>query len=238
MKLAAAIISIVFISSTVFAATFREALEKNLWDSLIAETDAVLAENLANGTVFKDASLAKYEKMIKTLCADFHDIQCMPVYFTKNTGLDIAAAYPNQVIQINKQAVADLSDDEVLFVLAHEYGHHHFKHSRNLVKLTAKFVYENGIVVTDEMTVLNSSFIFKGTVPYYHKVERQADDFAFKYLAKKHHTIDCEALFKKLLNGQKASTDMHDSPGERCRKPSLLKRFSEPFQRLLSKMRA
>jgi Zn-dependent protease with chaperone function len=219
MKSLSVILFLVMISSTVMASLSarKASLAKDLYEVLLTETEESFQADLKEGLVFKESSLTQYEAIVQELCQEFKAPTCPRVYFTSKESNQIAANYPNSVLQINKKSAQRLNKDEMTFILAHEFAHHFLAHSKLRIEKIADIVVENSIVVTEESTTLATAFLYPGVLEYHHQSERDADDFAFSYIAQKGLHINCSEMFKKILNGEQVSTDQHDLPTDRCR---------------------
>src|SRR5258706_5724968 len=97
-------------------------LQINLYQALIDGADEMVAEQIADKTIYKTPEIDRYEKVFKKICAFYRSEKCPEVYFTQKP-IGLAAMYPNGVLLIEPRVAAGLNENELSFFLAHEFGH-------------------------------------------------------------------------------------------------------------------
>ena len=190
-------------------------IEKNVYSQLLDETSEQEKEYINGKVFYKDDNLNKYLIFVETLCKKYiNKKDCPNLYYTTNN--IVAAMYPNGTLVMNKEKMTLLNDNEYQFILAHEFAHWYYEHSKLRAKEIAKSVVNNGIFVSDVEKLLGVAFLLPGMSDVHKGFEKQADNFAFEYLKENNISINCKEMFKKLVKEDKISEDKHDSVDIRC----------------------
>lgn len=191
-------------------------LQKEIYDKLISDSDEVQAEYKENGRMYKSENLDKYKAIFAAICEQDKAQVCPEVWFTKRTEQGIASMYPNGVLVINEEIVGRINDSEATFLLAHEYAHYKFNHSRQRMTVIAKSVVDNAYMIREPEQALAYGFLFNGVKEAHYDYENQADAYGFAYVASKGIKFECEKMFLKISEGEPISNDKHDSVAKRC----------------------
>lgn len=191
-------------------------LQKEIYGLLISDTDEVQAEYKEKGIMYKSEKLEKYKTIFAAICEQDKASPCPEVWFTKRDAQGIAAMYPNGVLVINEDIVSRINDNEATFLLAHEYAHYKFNHSKQRMKVIAKSVVDNAYMIREPEQALQYGSFFNGVKEAHYDYENQADAYGFAYVMAKGIKIECEKMFLKIADGAVISNDKHDSVAKRC----------------------
>lgn len=192
------------------------ALQQEVYGILLSDTKEVHAEYRANGTFYDAPELQPYRDVFQIICADAGVGSCPEIVFTRRTEQGIAAMYPNGVLALNADLMRRLSVNEVAFVLAHEYAHFYFQHSKRRMKVLAKAVVDNSVMLREPEQALSIAGFLPEVRAIHQAYERESDAYGFDYLKRKGLTIECVALHRKIAGDAPISTDTHDSTEARC----------------------
>lgn len=191
-------------------------LQKEIYGILISDTDEVQAEYKEKGIMYKSEKLKKYKTMLNAICTRDNARVCPEIYFTKRVEQGIASMYPNGVLVINEAIIGRIDDNEAMFLLAHEYAHYKFNHSKQRMTVIAKSVADHGYMIREPEQALQYGGMFNGVREAHYEYENQADAFGFSYVIANGTKIECEQMFLKIAGGSIISNDKHDSVAARC----------------------
>ena len=191
-------------------------LQKEIYGILISDTDEVQAEYKEKGVMYKNEKLDKYKAIMGAICLRDKAVACPEVYFTKRVQQGIASMYPNGVLVINEEIAARINDNEAAFLVAHEYAHYKFNHSKQRMTVIAKSVSDHGYMIREPEQALQYGSMFNGVREAHYDYENQADAYGFSYVEEKGFKIECEKMFSKIAGGAVISNDKHDSVSKRC----------------------
>ena len=191
-------------------------LQKEIYGILISDSDEVQAEYKENGVMYTNEKLDVYKNILSSICEQDNAKVCPEVYFTKRMEQGIASMYPNGVLSINEAIIGRINDNEATFLLAHEYAHYKFNHSKQRMKVIAKSVADHGYMIREPEQALAYAGFFNGVKEAHYEYENQADAYGFAYLSAKGKKIECEKMFFKIAHGAVISNDKHDSVAKRC----------------------
>ena len=191
-------------------------LQKEIYGILISDTDEVQTEYKEQGVMYKNDKLDKYKAILGAICERDRANVCPEVYFTKRVQQGIAAMYPNGVLVINEAIAARINDNEATFLVAHEYAHYKFNHSKQRMTVIAKSVADHGYMIREPEQALQYGSMFNGVKEAHYDYENQADAYGFAYVVEKGLKLECEKMFLKIADGAVISNDKHDSVAKRC----------------------
>ena len=191
-------------------------LQKEIYGILISDSDEVQAEYKEKAIMYKNEKLEKYKTMFTAICVQDKAASCPEVWFTKRVEQGIASMYPNGVLVINEEIVGRINDNEAAFLLAHEYAHYKFNHSKQRMKVIAKSVVDNAYMIREPEQALAYAGFFNGVKEAHYDYENQADAYGFAYVMGNGIKIECEKMFLKIADGAVISNDKHDSVTKRC----------------------
>lgn len=191
-------------------------LQKEIYGILISDSDEVQAEYKEKGIMYKSEKLDVYKTIFADICARDKAESCPEVWFTKRTESGIASMYPNGILVINEDIVGRITLNEATFLLAHEYAHYKFNHSKQRMKVIAKSVVDNAYMIREPEQALAYAGFFKGVKEAHYDYENQADAYGFAYVKEKGVKFECEKMFLKIADGAVISNDKHDSVAKRC----------------------
>lgn len=192
------------------------ALQKEIYGILISDSVEVQAEYKEKGVLYKNSNLAVYQKMFNQICERDKAESCPEVYFTKRTEQGIASMYPNGILVINEEIISRINENEAAFLLAHEYAHYKFSHSKQRMVVIAKSVVDNSYMVREPEQALAYAGMFKGVKEAHYDYENQADAYGFAYVMQHGLKIECAKMFARIAGGAVVSNDKHDSVEKRC----------------------
>lgn len=193
------------------------ALQKELIEILVSDSNEVQAEYKKDSVFYVSDKLDKYKEIFAAICKSDPLEKCPEVYFTTRKLSGIASMYPNGVLAINEDIISRINLSEAIFVLSHEYAHYKFQHSKQRVKIIAKTVADNGLMIREPEQALASAGFMHQVVDAHHKYEDQADLYGFNYIIKNDIKINCEDMFNKIAGNAIVSTDKHKSVADRCK---------------------
>lgn len=191
-------------------------LQKEVYGILISDTDEVQAEYKQKGVMYRNDKLAKYQKMFDAICASDKAEVCPEIYFTTRTEQGIASMYPNGVLTINEEIARRINDNEATFLLAHEYAHYKYNHSKQRMKVVANAIVENAIMIREPEQALGAAGFLPGVREAHYMYEKEADAYGFAYVTQQGIKLECENMFLKIAGGDTISNDKHDSVAQRC----------------------
>lgn len=191
-------------------------LQKELYGILISDSNEVQAEYKSQGIMYKSDKLAPYQQAFDLICERDKASPCPEVFFTKRTEQGIASMYPNGVLVLNEVLMSRINDKEAAYLLAHEYGHYKFNHSKQRMVVIAKSVVDNGIMIREPEQALGAAGFFPGVRDAHYAYENEADAYGFAYIKKHGMVIDCMKMFATIAGGEAISNDKHDSIEKRC----------------------
>ena len=194
----------------------QRALQKEIYGILISDSDEVQAEYKSKDVMYKNEKLVPFQKMFNQICERDNAGSCPEVYFTKRTEQGIASMYPNGILVINEEIVSRINENEAVFLLAHEYAHYKFNHSKQRMVVIANSVVENAYMVREPEQALAYAGMFKGVKEAHYDYENQADAYGFAYVKQYGFKIECAKMFARIAGDAVVSNDKHDSVEKRC----------------------
>lgn len=193
------------------------ALQKELLGILITDSNEVQSEYRQDKTFYTNDNLNQYKEIFSQICTDDPLEKCPEITFTTRDISGIASMYPNGVLAINEGIMNRIDLSESTFVLAHEYAHYKFQHSKQRVKIIAKSVVDNSLMIREPEQALASAGFMPKVSEAHHKYENEADMYGFNYIIEHNIKIDCESMFNRVAGDANVSTDKHGSISDRCK---------------------
>lgn len=191
-------------------------LQKEIYGVLLSDTNEVHAEYKKEGLFYKNNNLLKYQTMLEEISRDDASSVVPELYFTKRTELGIAAMYPNGLLVLNEEDVSRIEGPEAVYLVAHEYAHFKFNHSKQRMKVIAKAVVDNAVMLREPEQALGIAMMLPEVKAAHYAYENEADAYSFKYISKKGIQIDCMTMFMRMANGAAINHDKHDAIEKRC----------------------
>lgn len=195
----------------------QKSLQKELYEIYVNDANEMTEKYLEDGTFYTNSHLQRYQSIFSHICKDYNVDKCPVIYFTK-TDIAGAAMYPNGTLAIEENSAQQMNDEEITFILAHEFSHFQDQDTYAKSKAMAKSVVENAVPILEPEQVIPISTMLPGVKEFHYKTEDKADMFAWHYLQKNNMNIDCLSMFKKVMHGETPSTDEHDTVQNRCAK--------------------
>lgn len=198
------------------ATAMQISLQKEIYGIVLSDTQEAQNGYKEQGIMYQAPGLAKYQAIMQSICQHDSEAGCPSVYFTKRVEQGIAAMYPNGVLVLNDNMIKRITHDEAVFVLAHEYAHYKFAHTKQRMTVIAKSVVDNAYMIKEPEDALAYSMFFLGVKDAHYAYEHQADAYAFDYIKAKNIQIDCNGMMQRIAGDVVVSTDKHSSISERC----------------------
>lgn len=198
------------------ATAMQISLQKEIYGIVLSDTQEAQNGYKDQGIMYQAPGLAKYQAIMQSICQHDGEAVCPPVYFTKRVEQGIAAMYPNGVLVLNDDMIKRITHDEAVFVLAHEYAHYKFAHTKQRMLVIAKSVVDNAYMIKEPEHALAYAGFFLGVKDAHYAYENQADAYGFDYIKAMGIQIDCNAMMQRIAGDEKVSTDKHSSISERC----------------------
>jgi predicted Zn-dependent protease len=192
-------------------------LQKELLEILVNDSNEVQETYKKDGTFYTNDKLNQYKEVFTVICKSDPLEKCPEIIFTTRDLSGIASMYPNGVLAINEGIVSRINLSEATFVMAHEYAHYKFQHSRQRVKIIAKTVVDNALMIREPEQALASAGFMVPVTEAHHRYEDQADLYGFNYIIKNDIKINCEDMLNRIAGNETVSTDKHSSISDRCK---------------------
>ncbi len=199
----------------------KNAIQKEVWGVILMDTFELQQEELKEGIIFKEYkgfNASKYQNLMVDICVENKQKTCPEIYLTNKKNITVAAMYPNGKMYLNVNMLDRLSENEILFSIAHEMGHFVNNDSFRNTQKIADSIVDNTMIVTDVEKWARASFLLPGMRDFHHSIEDQADVFAIKYMNSRNLKINCNEMFSKMTNNEQVSTDQHATVDVRCNK--------------------
>lgn len=192
------------------------ALQKELYGILISDTDEVQSFYRKEKLSYKNDSMISYENILKEICKKDNAERCPEMYLTSREGKGVVSMGPTGILSLHEEMIKRIDMNEATFIIAHEYAHYKFNHSKQRMKVIAQSVSDHAIMIREPEQALDFSMFFPNVREAHYDYENQADIYGFNYIHSLNIKINCEEMFLKLLNGEIISTDKHETIAKRC----------------------
>ena len=131
------------------ATAMQISLQKEIYGIVLSDTQEAQNGYKEQGIMYQAPGLAKYQAIMQSICQHDSEAGCPSVYFTKRVEQGIAAMYANGVLVLNDDMIKRITHDEAVFVLAHEYAHYKFAHTKQRMTVIAKSVVDNAYMIKE-----------------------------------------------------------------------------------------